>query len=257
MKKIFAGCLLALATALPAAGQTLNIPIVLPGVLADLTVSLEGATGLSLLNLGVSAQLVSPFNPGLRSRLPSTVSIPLTLPLLVRIEPLLNGGLAFHGVATVQLLSLLTPRSSSRMYAASSGGSFEDITTVSSSYRVLGTRGGFSEFLIVIDHTPSNVVIAQKLDHLDQILAENAGSITGGVYTDLAAQLAVLRGHVEGGQTATAIQDVDVFLETVAQHSGTDIPNVWRAARDLVNVAGKLQAGGETLRFSLQQELSQ
>jgi hypothetical protein len=256
MKKIFAGFLLALVAALPAAGQSINIPVVLPGVLGDLTVSLEGATGLSLLNLGVSLQIISPLNPSLRARLPQTASIPFGLPLLVRIEPALNSGLAFHGVATVQLLSLLTPRSA-RMYAASSGGSFQDITTVSSSYRVLGTRGGFSEFLIVIDNTPSNVVIAQKLDRLDQILAENAGAIAAGVYADLAAQLAVLRDHVEGGQTASAIQDLDLFLATVTQHSGADIPDVWRAARDVVNVAGKLRAGGETLRFSLQQELGQ
>jgi len=256
MKKILAGFLLALVAALPAAGQSINIPVVLPGVLGDLTVSLEGATGLSLLNLGVSLQIISPLNPGLRARLPQTASIPLGLPLLVKIEPPLNGGLAFHGVATVQLLSLLTPRSA-RMYAASSGGSFQDITTVSSSYRVLGTRGGFSEFLIVIDNTPSNVVIAKKLDQLDQILAENANAIAAGVYADLAAQLAVLRDHVEGGQTASAIQDLDLFLATVTQHSGADIPDVWRAARDLVNVAGKLRAGGETLRFSLQQELGQ
>jgi hypothetical protein len=257
MKKIFAGFLLALVAALPAAGQSINIPVVLPGVLGDLTVSLEGATGLSLLNLGVSLQIVSPLNPSLRARLPQTASIPFGLPLLVRIEPALNSGLAFHGVATVQLLSLLTPRSSARMYAANSGGSFQDITTVSSSYRVLGTRGGFSEFLIVTDNTPSNVVIAQKLDRLDQTLADNAGAIAAGVYADLAAQLAVLRDHVEGGQTASAIQDLDLFLATVTQHSGTDIPDVWRAARDLVNVAGKLRAGGETLRFSLQQELGQ
>lgn len=256
MKKIFAGFLLALVAALPAAGQSINIPVVLPGVLGDLTVSLEGATGLSLLNLGVSLQIISPLNPSLRARLPQTASIPFGLPLLVKIEPPLNGGLAFHGVATVQLLSLLTPRSA-RMYAASSGGSFQDITTVSSSYRVLGTRGGFSEFLIVIDNTPSNVVIAQKLDRLDQILADNAGAIAAGVSTDLAAQLAVLRDHVEGGQTASAIQDLDLFLATVTQHSGADIPDVWRAARDLVNVAGQLRAGGETLRFSLQQELGQ
>ena len=34
-------------------------------------------------------------------------------------------------------------------------------------------------------------------------------------------------------------------------HSGSDIPEVWRAARDLDNVAGYLRAGADTLRFSL------
>jgi len=258
MKNFFAGCLLALVAAMPAAGQSLNLP--LPGLLGDLTVSFQDVTGLSLLNLGVSVQLVSPLNPGLRARLPETVSIPFGLPVLMRIEPLASSDFAFHGVATVQILSLFAPKSS-RMYAASSGGNFEDISTsnvqVASSYRVIGTKGGFSEFLIVSDHTPADVVHAKKLDHLDQILADNAGVIAAGVQADLAAQLAVLRGHVEGGQTAVAIQDLSTFLATVTQHSGTDIPDVWRSARDLVNVAGQLRAAGETLRFSLQQELGQ
>ena len=256
LKKLFAGCLLALAAAVPAASQSLNIP--LPGLLGNLTVGFQGVTGLSVLNLGVSVQLISPLNPSLRARLPETVSIPFGLPVLVRIEPLVSSDFAFNGVATVQILSLFAP-SSPRMYAASSGGDFEDISAsavrVGSSYRVLGSKGGFSEFLIVSDHTPADVVHTKKLAHLDQILADNAGAITAGVYTDLAAQLAVLRGHVEGGQTAAAIQDLDFFLATVTQHSGTDIPDVWRAARDLVNVAGQLRAAGETLRFSLQQEL--
>jgi hypothetical protein len=261
MHRFLVRCLLALAVAVPAAGQSINIPIVLPGVLGDLTVGFDGVTGLSLPNLGVTVQLVSPLNPGLRARLPSTVSIPLVLPLLMKIQPPTNGGLAFTGVASVQLNTLLAP-SSPRMYAASSSNDqYEDITAstvrVGSSYRVMGSKGGFSEFLIVSDHTPTATVIATKLDRLDQILADNAGAIAGGVRADLASQLAALRGHVESGQTATAIQDVDLFLATVEQHSGPEIPNVWRAARDLVNVAGLLGAGGETLRFSLQQELGQ
>lgn len=256
MRKTFVGCVLALAIALPAAGQSLNIPLV-PGVLGDLTVSFDGVTGLSLPNLGVTIQLVSPLNPGLRARLPQTVSIPFGLSLLVRIQPPASGGLSFTGVTEVELHTLIAP-SSPRMYAASSEGDrFEDITSSNvsygSSYRVIGTRGGFSEFLIVSDQTPTATVVAAKLDRLDRILADNAGAIAAGVRADLAAQLAALRGHVESGQTAAAIQDVDLFLATVTQHSGPEIPNVWRAARDLVNVAGLLGAGGETLRFSLQQ----
>jgi hypothetical protein len=262
MKRIVAVFLLALATALPAAGQSLNLPIV-GGLLGDLTVTFEGVTGLNLLNLGASIQLVSPLDPALRARLPQTVSIPPGLPVLVRITP--AGGLLFTGITTVQIHSLLAP-SAPRMYAASSGGSFSDITSSvlksleiagGVSYRVLGTRGGFSEFLIVSDATPAATVIAGKLDHLDQILADNAGVIAGGVLSDLSARLATLRGHVEGEETAAAIQDLGLFLAAVTQHSGAEIPNVWRAAGDLVNVAGQLRAGGETLRFSLRQELGQ
>jgi hypothetical protein len=53
------------------------------------------------------------------------------------------------------------------------------------------------------------------------------------------------------GNTTAAISDLDVFTATVELHSGSDIPDVWRSAHDLVDVAGLLRAGGRTLRFSL------
>jgi hypothetical protein len=255
-KNLFAFVFALITAALPAVSQSLNLP--LPLGLGSLTVNFEGGTGLSLLNLGASVQLISPLNPGLRARLPETVTIPAGLPLLVRIEPSANSGLAFTGVAAIQLntLPLFAP-SSPRMYAASSGENFSDITAsnvrMGSSYRVIGSRGGFSEFLIVSDWTPAATVIAGKLDRLEQIFADNEGAIAAGTGADLAAQLATLRDHIEADQTAAAIQDLDQLMTTVTQHSGTDIPNVWRATHDVVNVAGQLRAAAETLRFSLQE----
>jgi hypothetical protein len=274
MNRILVGLLLALVAVPPAAGQgigqllgsSVTIPIALPGGIGgDLTVSFESATGLSLPNLGVAVQLVSPTDAGLLARLPGTASIPSGFPVLVRIEPVPGGGFAFTGVASIQLHSL-GPASAAappRLYAAPLGGSFADITTavveatdlkMGTSYRVLGTKGGFSEFLIVADATPRDQAVEGKLDRLDQILADNAGAIPGPVRSDLAADLAAARAHVAAGDPEAAIQDLDLFLAEVVQHGGTDIPNVWRAARDRVNVAGLLRAGAETLRFSLRQE---
>jgi hypothetical protein len=44
---------------------------------------------------------------------------------------------------------------------------------------------------------------------------------------------------------------VDAFAAEVQEHSGSDIPDVWRASGGVVNVAGYLRAGAGTLRFSL------
>ena len=271
MSRILMGSLLLLALAVPAAGQgtgnSVTLPIALPGgILGDVTVSFESVNGLTPDNLGVSARLVSPFDPLLGARLPSTVSIPLGFPVLIAIEPTPAGGLSFTGVATVQihtppLLNVLNLGSSLRLVSATLGGPFEDNTKSvqsdasnvrwTTSFRAIGSKGGFSEFLVVIDLRPLNQAIGAKLNRLDQILADNAGAIPEAVRTELAAELADARAHSLAGDEAAAIQDLDDFIATVQQHSGTDIPDVWRAARDRVNVAGLLRAGAETLQFSL------
>jgi hypothetical protein len=273
MNRIWIGFLLVLIAAVPAAGQgignplggnSVSLPISLPGgVTGDLTVSFESVTGLSLPNLGISVQLVSPTDAGLLARLPATVSIPPGFPVLVRIEPTPAGGFAFTGIASLQLHTVnlaSAPNSPMRLYAAPVGGPFADITSSvakvtdlkwDTSFRAIGSKGGFSEFLIVADATPLDQAVGIKLDRLDQILAANAGAIPEAVRADLAADLAAVRAHSLAGDGAAAIQDLDVFLATVEQHSGSEIPNVWRAARDRVNVAGLLRAGANTLQLSL------
>jgi serine protease AprX len=240
-------------------GSSLGLPISLGGITGDLTVTFESVTSLSLLNLGVSLLPVSPSDPALLARLPQGVSIPAGFPLLVRIEPPAAGGLSFEGVVAVQLnpLSLTAPSPSTRLFAAPLGGQFTDITRqikTGTDYRVIGTRGGFSEFLLAVDPTPLAAVSADKMDRLDQTLADNAAVIAAPVYTTLAAELATVRSDIAQGDTAAAVQDLDIFLGTVQQQSGTGIPDVWRAQRDLTDVAGLLRAGAMTLQFSLLQQ---
>lgn len=276
MNRLCIGLLLAWTTVLPAAGQdpgelpgpgpatSVHRSFALPGGLTgELSVLFERVTDLSLANLGISLQRVSPNDPNLLARLPAGVSLPTLCPVLVRIEPPPAGGLAFQGVARIEMLFLpLLQRGNWRMYAApSGGGSFKDITAsviqlvelgLGGAYRVLGTRGGFSEFLIVNDPRPLDQAIAHKLGQLEQSLAANAAAIPPAVHASLAADLAAVRTHAENGDDAAALADLFLFLATVEQHSGPNIPDLWRAARDLVNVAGLLRAEGETLRFSLQ-----
>lgn len=281
MDRIFRWCVLLLIAALPAAGQgipgpsvsgsSVDVPFSLPGgAMGDVTVSFESVTGLTPDSLGISVQAVSPTDAGLLARLPPGASIPAGFPVLVRIEPTPSGGLSFTGVATIQISAPNLPSTTDvlRLVAAPLGGVFADITAVrekvpsvnwTTDYRVIGTKGGFSEFLIVADPTPLDQAITAKLDRLDQILSDNAGAIPGPLRGDLSSEVAAIRAQYLQGNVTAALQRLDLFLDTVEQHSGPDIPDVWRAARDRVNVAGMLRAAGSTLGFSLhlRQELGQ
>lgn len=270
MRKILVCLLLLLAAALPAAGQgiagiinwtvsgdTVQASVSLPGGLGtDLTLSFEDAVGLNLSNLGISAQLVNFLNlPAILSRLPSG-SLLSGLPVLLRIEPPSAGGLAFSGIVNLELHTHLlsyTTGSPLRIFSAPLGGPFRDITTAMGpgSYRARGTSGGFSEFLILIELRPVNQVINSKLARLDDLLEDYEGSVPGTVYDDLESRLEDIRDDFEAGRTTAAIEGVDGFIAEIQEHAGTDIPNVWRSARDVQNVAGYLRAAAMTLRFSL------
>jgi hypothetical protein len=238
------------------AGNELRAGISLPGGIgADLTIGFEQVAGLTPQNLGVSASLVNITDPNLLGRLGSG-SLLSAFPVLLRIEPPADGGLAFHGVASISLHTHnldYVPGTLFRIFAAPLGGRFEDITASvgHGSYRCRGSKGSFSEFLILADLRPVRMVVAEKLDRVDRILVDNAGSIDGGVLHDLTSLAGDIRSAWAAGQSQQAIAKTDAFLEIVRNNSGTAIPDIWRSSRDVVNVAGLLRAAGETLRFSL------
>lgn len=266
MRRIFALPVLLLCTVLPSAGQevvsspsisgssisaTLSVP---GGYSADLTLSFEDVDGLSLSSVGLSVHLIDPSDTALLARLPASV-VP-GLPLLVRIEPPSAEPLSFRGIATVELHThdlQYTAGTPLRLFSAPLGGAFKDVTSEmgAGSYRVRGTTGGFSEFLIVSDTRPLDQVIALKLDRLEALLEEHQGEMPGSVHDALENLLDAARAEYTAGATNAAIMEVDEFIELVVEHSATDIPNVWRSARDLENVAGHLRAHAMTLRFSL------
>lgn len=267
MRRISVLLILALCAALPAAGQgtvgtptisgntiSLNVSVT-GGYDADLTLSFEDVQGLSLTNLGLSVHLISLTDSTLLARLPSSV-VP-ALPLLLRIEPPATGTLSFHGVASLELHTedlQFTAGTPLRLFSAPLNGTFKDITADmgAGSYRARGTTGGFSEFLIVSDTRSLASVIALKFDKVEELLEEYEGDMPGSVYDDLEEILEDAHTAYTGGSTNQAIQEIDDFLELVEDHSGTDIPDVWRAARDLDNVAGYLRGAAMTLRFSLE-----
>ncbi|MGH9380995.1 MAG: DUF6689 family protein [Thermoanaerobaculia bacterium] len=228
------------------------------GIAADLTLTFEQVVGLTESSLGLSAELVNPLDQGILSRLPdpSQASIPASFPVRLAIEPPAGGALTFSGVTQLELYThnlsygAGTPL---RLVSAPLGGTFRDVSAYmgTGSYRVRGSQGGFSEFLIIADLRPSAAVIGDKFDHLDQLLAAHADAIEPQTLAELEQLFAAAEGAWLANDRVTAIDFIEEFTDVVSQHSGEDIPDVWRATRDLTNIAGLLRADAATLRFSL------
>lgn len=225
---------------------------------ADLTLTFEDVVGLSEANLGWSIDFIDGTEAvALLARMPSSlVTLPGGLPLLLTLEPPATGGLSFSGVAHVELYThdlMYTAFTPLRLFAAPVGGDFVDVTThlSSGSYRARGTRGSFSEFVVVADARPVATVIDVKFIRLDGLLTTFSSQIEDTVEAKLIRFLDDAETLYRAGNVVGAIQKIEVFATTVEQASSAEIPDVWRSSRDLTNVAGGLRAAAETLRFSL------
>lgn len=257
--------LCALAFALPAAAGVDSVTIdgdqavaelSVAGVEATLTLTFEDTVGLTEQNLGLSVAQINPLDPLLLARLPTLTSLPTGLPMLIRIEPPFSGGLTFDGMVEVEIYTHALSYSVGcpfRLFSAPLGGDFQDITDSlgGGSYRVRGGKGEFSEFLVVVEARAVDTVIAAKLSRLDGLLSTYGSQIDHAVLDDLEELLDSAEKSYDDGNLLPAIKKVEAFISKVESHSGDDVPDVWRSARDLDNVAGLLRAGAETLHFSL------
>lgn len=228
------------------------------GLQADLELEFDSVLGLSAAALGLSIELVSITDPLLLARLPNLGSIPAGLPMLIRVQPPSTGPLTFEGTYEINLHTEnleYTANTPLRLFKAEGGGDFHDITANvgQGSYRVRGTSGGFSEFLIAVEARSSNTVIEAKYDRLRAALTAGSASIPATVYNDLLNLLdsSELYGY-ELDDHDLAQDELKEFIELVEDHAGgSGIPNVWRSSGDLDNLAGTLVAHAETLIFSL------
>ncbi len=221
---------------------------------ADLLLSFDDASGLSAASLGVRAELIAPTNPALLARLPdpSLTSIPTALPLLITIEPPLQGGLEFRRQARIELHTHALSYSAGspyRLFKAPLGGAFRDITTAVSpgSVRTRGHTGGFSQFLVLIDLRPSSQVIAEKLT----VLRAEAALLASSERVWVDAQLDTIEGALASQAYADAQASIDALSADIAAAAGGRIAERWRASRDLHNSAGELLSGLDSLRFSI------
>lgn len=239
-------------------GNTVTASVQLGAIDLDLTITFEQVLGLNANSISLTAGLVSLTDPSILSRFPdpASIAIPGAFPVLVHIDPVAGSGLSFSGVYRVAFhthaLTLLT-NSPFRLFKSHGGAPFRDITTSldAGSIRPGGTDGCASEFLIVADMRPTDTVIADKFDALQGLMAANASAIDPSVHADLQQRLAQARGFYNQGAVPSAITAVAGFSEQVRQQSGANIPDVWQASGNLVNVAGALRGAADTLRFSL------
>lgn len=236
-----------------------------PGIEADLTITFEQVVGLNPAALSLSATLLDPTDPALLARLPEggAVSVPVSFPVLVRIEPTASSALSFSGISRISLhthnLTLGTNSPLRLFKAPQSSGPFQDMTgfLAIGSVRAGGGTNSYSDFLIVVDARPVDTVIVGKFDALQASLTAHAASMPPAVLQDLQGRLNSARGLYEAGSFPAAINAVGAFAEEVKRQSGAAIPDVYRANSPVINVAGLLRSAADTLKFSLTVKSSQ
>ncbi len=249
--------------ALTISGNTASGHVDLPGGLGvDLTLSFETASGLNPTAIDASASIINPLDLALLARLPAVgAAIPLEFPVMIRVDPSASSELSFRGVMSVALhTGSLDLRADLplALYSAHAGGPFADVShsESSGSYRVVGSKGGMSEFVIVVDTRLIDTVINGKFGALQTLLNQNAASMPPSVLSGLTGRLTAAGGLFDSGQTAAARDEVARFESDVLAQSGVAIPDVWRARDTLVDVAGLLRSGAHTLSFSLSRKLA-
>lgn len=245
---------------LSVSGDEFTADIDLAGAIdGELTVEFEDSTSLSTSTIGASVNLLGILAIlDVNSRMPTgSIALPTAYPVKLTIEPGTSSGLEFDGVVEIEVYTndlTYVLGSTLRLFAAPLNGDFEDIThTLSSgSYRVRGSKGEFSEFVVVNDLRSTDTVIGVKIDRLRNTLEDHESDITSStVYSTLEGYLDDVETEYDGDDYEDAIDALNDFIDEVETNSGSSIPDTWRAARDLDNVAGKLRSIAETLRFSL------
>lgn len=228
---------------------------------AELILAFDDARNLCEGTLGLGAALVDPLDPAFRARLPESALVPLALPLVIQVEPPANascapggGPLEFSDTVRAEIHTHLLPftiDSPLRLYKAPLGGHFRDITdgVAPGSVRTGGRTGGFSEFLVVVDLTPPIEAARTKYGELASRLTHPA--IDPALRSALQADLADSRTAYDLGDYTAAIFAIDTFVARVRASSGAQIPDRWRARRDLENVAGELLGEAASLEFVL------
>lgn len=221
---------------------------------ADMTITFDDVAGLTPASLGVRADSVNVLDPALIARLPSSslTSIPSAFPVLITVEPPASGGLSFQRQAHLDLHAYAlsyTAGTRLRLFRAPLNGAFVDITSdvAPGSVRTRGTTGGWSQFLIITDTRATGGLVNDKIAAL-QTMLQALRPIQRG---PLQQRLDRVQTAVNAGQYDFAITQIDAFRARVSNQAGTGIPDVWRATRDLVNSAGDLLSGADSLRYSI------
>jgi hypothetical protein len=223
----------------------------------DLTITFENVIGLNSESLVFNVDQINPLELNLLSRIgpQNLFSIPAQLPILINITPSSTSTLSFTGVYEIELsTSNLSFDPKYRLYTASNGGNFDDITTFSGigSYRVRGTGGDFSDFLIINDLRTKSTVVNDKYTELQNALTNHTSAIAPEMFTNLQAKLTASKSSYQSGLIEDAITSLDDFINLIKADEGESVPNTFRANdSSVINVSGELRRKAATLIFSL------
>lgn len=238
---------------------SLTQPFSLGVAAVDVTLSFDDVQNLNLASAGLAALVINPVDPLLLGRLPGLVTIPAGFPIKVDIlpPPVPLTGLEFNGIATVELYTTdlsYTPGTRLRLFSAHDGGDFVDITREASagSYRVRGSQGEFSEFMIVEDNRDSADVVNAKFVRLSALLTASAGVINATLYGTLTTELANAQSSWAADDVDAAKTAITAFNTALAGAGPAEIPQTWRSIQDVDNIAGRLQSIADTLLYSLE-----
>lgn len=222
--------------------------------MAEVTLAFEDASNLNAASIGITAEQIDASDPTLLARLPAgLLTQPASgLPLLVTIEPPAQGGLSFRDTGRIEIHTHALPYtvgSSLRLFKASLGGSFRDVTDeiAQGSVRARTTYGGFSEFLILVDLRPTGQVIDEKIGWLRAKVATLPTTEQAG----FSALLDDTESAIAQADYDAALADIAAFQARARARAGQSLANEWRATRDVANQAGELVAGARTLQFSV------
>ena len=221
--------------------------------IADVTLTFDEVSGLSVSSLGLTASLASLTDATLLARLPNLQlnQVDPAFPLLLTIEPPTLGGLRFRAVRVEVHTHALSYAvgSSYRLFKAPLGGGFQDITdeVAPGSVRARGTTGGFSQFMVLVDLRESGDVVAAKVAGLRARVA----SLPFSERQPFATRIDAAEAAVALGDYQAAIAAVDQIHGRALARAGNQLADEWRATRDADNQAGDLLAGAATLKFSI------
>ena len=247
---------------------------------ADVTIVFDTPQNLSAQSLNLTAELVDP--DAVQGRIDqlgcvlplSCVEVDPAFPMMITVEPpnfpwLFTSGFEGNETGAGNLAFVNTyefevhthdlayePGSQYRLFKAPLGGQFKDITddVLSGSVRARGRHGAFSQFMVVHDPRPQGIVLGvslYKLIELDaRIVAAAIGELLRGDLLGLVAQINTL---LVAGLIGPALDVLDELIADLEAHAGIDIPNVWRAERDVTNDAGEMLSLAYPLRFSIHQ----
>lgn len=229
-----------------------------PQYAATLYLAFDSPVGLSAGNLNITAQIVDPADPALLARLPGggQVTVPANFPVLISVTPPAAGGFEFINAAQVDLYTgnlSYAANSPYRLYKAPAGGMFFDLTedVLPGSIRCRSRTGGFSDFIMVADVRSAYEAAEDKYAFL--FARVNDDDIDPVTREALAFDLDDSYEEFLEGDYEDAREELDELELRVDIEAGNTVPNRWRAAGDLDNVAGSLEGEAASLDFYLRQ----